>query len=60
MLEAGLGIDVRACVRELILTMLHDALPATPDAARLTRIDLAILAAAPTCFAYDESQIRSG
>lgn len=59
MREAGLGQDGRTRVRELIMATCHDALPASNDAAILTDIDLAILAAPPERFAEYEQQIRA-
>lgn len=59
MLEAGLDGDSRTRVRELVMATCHDALPASNDAAILTDIDLAILAAPPGRFAEYESQIRA-
>jgi len=59
MLEAKLDGAVRLRVHDLVMATRHDALPATPDAALLTDIDLAILAAPPARFAEYERQIRA-
>lgn len=59
MRQAGLDDNVRGYVRELIMATRHDALPSSRDAAMLTDIDLAILAAPPARFAEYERQIRA-
>lgn len=59
MLAAGVDGDSRARVRELVMATRHDALPCSHDAAILTDIDLAILAAPAARFAEYERQIRA-
>lgn len=56
--SAGVGAEVQARVRALIMATEHTAAPLTGDAALLVDIDLAILAAAPARFAEYEQQIR--
>ena len=56
--EAGLPAAVGERVRLLILATKHDAEPASPDAALLVDVDLAILGTAAERFDEYEQQIR--
>jgi predicted metal-dependent HD superfamily phosphohydrolase len=55
------GVDLPSCqrVHDLIMATCHTALPASPDAALLVDIDLAILGAGDARFADYERQIRA-
>ena len=56
---AGVGAERCQRIHDLIMATCHTALPATPDAALLVDIDLAILGAPDARFAEYERQIRA-
>jgi predicted metal-dependent HD superfamily phosphohydrolase len=55
---AGAAAEAADRVHALVMATCHTAQPATPDAALLVDIDLAILGASPARFAEYEAQIR--